>query len=177
MLSSTKPVIMWKYALTVYRCEGNDEFHQIAKQNIFSRSLPQLSGIQVQRLPFGLFDWRKSVFHRVTKGYCSSKLIRKRWSNTVAYRTWVGQLIDPFIGVVCIEEFKFDFRKYDEAMEVISAHGGRYSIVSVARLYLDHLIALGQYENAAKLCLRAFGNDKQLWEEEVYKFVRAKQLR
>ncbi|XP_037029036.1 vacuolar protein sorting-associated protein 41 homolog [Bradysia coprophila] len=67
--------------------------------------------------------------------------------------------------------------KYDEAMEVISAHGGRYSIVSVARLYLDHLLALGQYENAAKLCLRAFGNDKQLWEEEVYKFVRAKQLR
>lgn len=62
-------------------------------------------------------------------------------------------------------------------MEVISVHGGRYSKVSVARLYLDHLLASGKYEDAAQLCLQAFGNDKQLWEEEVYKFVRAKQLR
>lgn len=45
------------------------------------------------------------------------------------------------------------------------------------RLYLDHLLALGQYEDAAKLCLRAFGKDKVLWEEEVYKFVNVHQLR
>lgn len=75
-----------------------------------------------------------------------------------------------------MSKHSFD-RKFDEAMELISTHGGRYSIVNVARLYLDHLLTVGQYENAAKLCLRAFGNDKQLWEEEVYKFVRAKQLR
>lgn len=93
----------------------------------------------------------------------------------MAYRTWVTRLsLNSHRKKVNLISFD---RKYDEAMEVISAHGGRYSIVSVARLYLDHLLALGEFENAAKLCLRAFGNDKQLWEEEVYKFVRAKQLR
>lgn len=45
------------------------------------------------------------------------------------------------------------------------------------RLYLDNLLARGEYENAAKLCLRAFDNDKVLWEEEVYKFVNVHQLR
>lgn len=45
------------------------------------------------------------------------------------------------------------------------------------RLYLDHLLSLKQYENAAKLCFRTFGKDKILWEEEVYKFVKVQQLR
>uniref|UniRef100_A0A1L8DVT6 Vacuolar protein sorting-associated protein 41 homolog n=1 Tax=Nyssomyia neivai TaxID=330878 RepID=A0A1L8DVT6_9DIPT len=67
--------------------------------------------------------------------------------------------------------------RFEQAMEVISVHGGRYSLVSVARLYLDHLLTHGLYEDAAKLCLRAFGNDKLLWEEEVYKFVKVQQLR
>uniref|UniRef100_A0A1B0CTY4 Putative vacuolar assembly/sorting protein vps41 n=1 Tax=Lutzomyia longipalpis TaxID=7200 RepID=A0A1B0CTY4_LUTLO len=68
-------------------------------------------------------------------------------------------------------------QRFEQAMEVISVHGGRYSLVSVARLYLDHLLTHGLYEDAAKLCLRAFGNDKLLWEEEVYKFVKVQQLR
>lgn len=36
---------------------------------------------------------------------------------------------------------------------------------------------MSRYDEAAKLCLRAFGNDKLLWEEEVYKFVKSQQLR
>lgn len=62
-------------------------------------------------------------------------------------------------------------------MEVIAKHGGKYSLVTVARLYLDHLLSLQQFDEAAKLCLRAFKTDKKLWEEEVYKFVKVKQLR
>lgn len=46
-----------------------------------------------------------------------------------------------------------------------------------SRLYLDHLLSLGEYDEAAKLCLQAFGNDKVLWEEEVFKFVKVQQLR
>ena len=42
---------------------------------------------------------------------------------------------------------------------------------------MDHLLNLKQYEDAAKLCLQVFGNKKVLWEEEVYKFVKVKQLR
>ena len=62
-------------------------------------------------------------------------------------------------------------------MEVISQNGGKFSFISVARLYLDHLLTQKKYDEAAKLCLRAFGTDKLLWEEEVYKFVKVKQLR
>ena len=50
-------------------------------------------------------------------------------------------------------------------------------MVSVARLYVDHLLADQRYEEAAQLCSRAFGSDTPLWEEEVYKFVKIQQLR
>lgn len=62
-------------------------------------------------------------------------------------------------------------------MQVISEHGGKYSLVSVARLYLDHLLGEKKYDEAAKLCQQAFGNDKVLWEEEVFKFVKVQKLR
>lgn len=68
-------------------------------------------------------------------------------------------------------------RKFEQAMEVIAKHGGKYSLISVARLYLDHLLEDERYDDAAKLCLNAFGNDKVLWEEEVFKFVKVQQLR
>ncbi|CAD7086533.1 unnamed protein product [Hermetia illucens] len=74
-------------------------------------------------------------------------------------------------------QWLIDHRKFDQAIEVISAHGGKYSLVNVARLYIDHLIAQKQFDEAAKLCLRAFGSNKVLWEEEVYKFVKVQQLR
>jgi len=45
------------------------------------------------------------------------------------------------------------------------------------RLYINHLLALKKYDDAAKLCLRMLGNDKVLWEEEVFKFVKCQQLR
>lgn len=69
------------------------------------------------------------------------------------------------------------FSKFDQAMKVIAEHGGKYSLVSVARLYLDHLLAAERYDEAAKLCADAFGNDKVLWEEEVFKFVKVQKLR
>lgn len=68
-------------------------------------------------------------------------------------------------------------RKFEQAMQVISDHGGKYSMISVARLYLDHLLERKQYDEAAKLCQQAFGNDEVLWEEEVFKFVKVQQLR
>lgn len=60
---------------------------------------------------------------------------------------------------------------------MISEHGGKYSLVSVAKLYLDHLLAAERFDDAAKLCQQTFGDDKTLWEEEVFKFVRVQKLR
>lgn len=62
-------------------------------------------------------------------------------------------------------------------MEAIEKNGGKYSRLSVARLYVDHLLGQQKYEEAAQLCSRAFGSDTVLWEEEVYKFVKIQQLR
>ncbi|EDV54271.2 uncharacterized protein Dere_GG21404 [Drosophila erecta] len=67
--------------------------------------------------------------------------------------------------------------KFEEAMELIAANGGNMPVLSVAKLYINHLLALKKYDDAAKLCLRILGNDKDLWEEEVFKFVKCQQLR
>ncbi|XP_017034710.1 vacuolar protein sorting-associated protein 41 homolog [Drosophila kikkawai] len=67
--------------------------------------------------------------------------------------------------------------KFEEAIDLISTHGGSFPIISVARLYINHLLTLKQYEDAARLCLRMLGNNKALWEEEVFKFVKCQRLR
>lgn len=82
-----------------------------------------------------------------------------------------------FTNLVIFSFAFFFYRKFEQAMQVISEHGGKYSLVSVARLYLDHLLAQEKYDEAAKLCQEAFGNDHVLWEEEVFKFVKVQKLR
>lgn len=72
-------------------------------------------------------------------------------------------------------QWLLDHSKYEEAMEVISLHGG--NVLSAARLYINHLLTQKEYDNAGKLCLRVLGNNKSLWEEEVFKFVKHNQLR
>lgn len=71
----------------------------------------------------------------------------------------------------------FIYSQYEKALDVIREKGGKFSMTQVARLYVDHLLNQKMYEEAAKLCLDVFGNNKDLWEEEVYKFVKVKQLR
>lgn len=77
--------------------------------------------------------------------------------------------IVAFVTILC--------RRFEQAMVAIENNGGRYSMVSVARLYVDHLLAEQRFEEAAQLCSRTFGSDTALWEEEVYKFVKIQQLR
>jgi vacuolar protein sorting-associated protein 41 len=74
-------------------------------------------------------------------------------------------------------QWLIDHGKFEEALNVISTFGGSYSDVSVARLYLNHLLDEKQYEAAAQLCSRVFRDDTSLWEEEIYKFVQVHQLR
>ncbi|XP_017857849.1 PREDICTED: vacuolar protein sorting-associated protein 41 homolog [Drosophila arizonae] len=73
-------------------------------------------------------------------------------------------------------EWLIEHNKFEEAMEVCS-HGSTIPMLYVARRYINHLLTIKQYEDAAKLCLRVLGNNKALWEEEVFKFVKCQQLR
>ncbi|XP_075149419.1 vacuolar protein sorting-associated protein light [Haematobia irritans] len=72
-------------------------------------------------------------------------------------------------------QWLIDHRKFEEAMEILSIHGG--NILPVARLYINHLLSQKDYDTAGKLCLRVLGKNKGLWEEEVFKFVKHNQLR
>ncbi|XP_043064674.1 vacuolar protein sorting-associated protein 41 homolog isoform X2 [Drosophila ficusphila] len=74
-------------------------------------------------------------------------------------------------------EWFIKHRKYEEAMELIGTFGSSMPVLTVARQYINHLLTLKQYDDAAKLCLRMLGNNKLLWEEEVFKFVKCQQLR
>lgn len=66
---------------------------------------------------------------------------------------------------------------FEKALNVITEKGGKYTKIQITRLYVDHLLTQSRFDEAAKLCLRVFENNKDLWEEEVYKFVKVKQLR
>lgn len=66
---------------------------------------------------------------------------------------------------------------FEKALNVITEKGGKQTKIEVTRLYVDNLLSKERYDDAAKLCLRVFEDNKDLWEEEVYKFVKVKQLR
>ena len=71
--------------------------------------------------------------------------------------------------------------KFELALEFFQSNNGkecnRYTIADIGRIYLDHLLSNGDFERAGKLCLTIFGQNKVLWEEEVYKFAKVHQLR
>ena len=48
----------------------------------------------------------------------------------------------------------------------------RHAVVAVGRRYLDALLLEGRFLEAGQLCVRIFGVNKDLWQEEVFKFAR-----
>ncbi|XP_076680932.1 vacuolar protein sorting-associated protein light isoform X2 [Andrena cerasifolii] len=78
-------------------------------------------------------------------------------------------------------EWRLNHGKFEQALEAVTINNSKdckkYTLVNVGRVYLDHLLACGKYDEAGKLCLKVLGRDKKLWEEEVYKFARVHQLR
>ncbi|XP_019888291.2 vacuolar protein sorting-associated protein 41 homolog isoform X1 [Ooceraea biroi] len=78
-------------------------------------------------------------------------------------------------------EWLLSHGKFEQALEAVTSSSGkdckRHTMLNVGRIYLDHLLACEQYDEAGKLCLKILGRDKKLWEEEVYKFARVHQLR
>ncbi|XP_043069862.1 vacuolar protein sorting-associated protein 41 homolog isoform X2 [Drosophila bipectinata] len=74
-------------------------------------------------------------------------------------------------------EWLIKHSKYKEAIEVVTKHGGSMPILTIAKLYINYLLASKEYETAAKQCQLRLGNNKSLWEEAVCKFIRCQQLR
>ncbi|XP_066597846.1 vacuolar protein sorting-associated protein 41 homolog isoform X2 [Prorops nasuta] len=78
-------------------------------------------------------------------------------------------------------EWLLSHKKFEQALEAVTLNVGKdckkYTLLNVGRVYLDHLLDCGKYDEAGKLCLKVLGRDKKLWEEEVYKFARVHQLR
>ncbi|XP_043470755.1 vacuolar protein sorting-associated protein 41 homolog [Leptopilina heterotoma] len=77
-------------------------------------------------------------------------------------------------------QWLLEHRKFERALEAVTINGGKdckHTQTDVGRVYLDHLLACEKYEKAGKLCLTILGQNKKLWEEEVYKFARVHQLR
>lgn len=64
-------------------------------------------------------------------------------------------------------------------MEAATSNVGKeckHSVTDVGRVYLDDLLSRKEFDKAGKLCLTILGQDKKLWEEEVYKFAKVHQL-
>ncbi|XP_066945060.1 vacuolar protein sorting-associated protein 41 homolog [Macrobrachium rosenbergii] len=76
-------------------------------------------------------------------------------------------------------EWLLEHEKFADALELVetSREVHRYNVLTIGRMYLDHLMAHGSYQEAAKLCTRILGSDKALWEEAVVRFNRVRQLR
>lgn len=77
-------------------------------------------------------------------------------------------------------EWLMEHDKYAEAMEIVNSKNivlKRNSRISVGKKFLDHLLYVEEYEEAGKLTAKLFGNDKKLWQEEIFKFAQVHQLR
>lgn len=43
--------------------------------------------------------------------------------------------------------------------------------------YLEYLLEMGNYEEAARQCPRILGKNKESWEEQTWKFQKLRQLK
>ncbi|VVC29341.1 Armadillo-type fold,Protein kinase, ATP binding site,WD40-repeat-containing domain,Protein kinase [Cinara cedri] len=77
-------------------------------------------------------------------------------------------------------EWLMEHDKYAEAMEIVNSKNivlNRNSRISVGKKFLDHLLFMEEYLEAGQLTAVLFGNDKKLWQEEIFKFAQVHQLR
>lgn len=78
-------------------------------------------------------------------------------------------------------QWLIDHGRYEAALqEVTNADKKlltRHTLVDVSHSYIEHLMSKGCFTEAAHQCVKILGQDKKLWEEEVFKFARHQQLR
>ncbi|KAI0227033.1 Vacuolar protein sorting-associated protein 41 [Lamellibrachia satsuma] len=69
---------------------------------------------------------------------------------------------------------------FEEAMVATLEHGKtlkRHDYQDIGKQYLNFLLAEERYEDAARLCVKILGRNREMWEEEVFKFAQIHQLK
>ena len=90
----------------------------------------------------------------------------------VLFNPYFGVLFDRTGGCTSTEIFLFHPKALAEAEEGSKGRLRRHTVVAVGRRYLDALLREGAFLEAGQLCVRIFGVNKDLWQEEVFKFAR-----
>ncbi|XP_060554893.1 vacuolar protein sorting-associated protein 41 homolog isoform X2 [Ruditapes philippinarum] len=70
-----------------------------------------------------------------------------------------------------------DFEEAMNAATLNSKELKRHTFQDIGRQFLNYLIEQNRFEDAAKLCVKIFGRNKELWEAEAYKFAKMGQLK
>ncbi|CAN7997626.1 unnamed protein product [Ixodes hexagonus] len=72
-----------------------------------------------------------------------------------------------------------DHQRFEEALTaaMCSRNLKRHTLLGVGQRYLDQLVEQQSFAKAAEVCLSVFGNERQLWEAEVFRFAQLHQLR
>lgn len=76
-------------------------------------------------------------------------------------------------------EWLLQHERFAEALELVrsSREVRQHTVLSVGREFIDHLMRVRQYQEAAKMCTQILGQDKALWEQAVVWFNKVRQLR
>ena len=77
-------------------------------------------------------------------------------------------------------EWLLDHKQFEQALDQAQKQKKllkKYTYLGVGKKYLDHLLTTEQFSQASVLCTKILGRDKLLWESEVMKFARLKQLK
>ncbi|XP_006824071.2 vacuolar protein sorting-associated protein 41 homolog [Saccoglossus kowalevskii] len=73
-----------------------------------------------------------------------------------------------------------DHDKFEEALAIAEANSRslkKHDILEIGKTYLNHLLDEEEYDQAARMCVKILGKNKDLWESEVYKFAKIQQLK
>ena len=70
--------------------------------------------------------------------------------------------------------------KFEEALASALKHEAllkTHNVLMIWRKYMNNLIGAKKFKEAASLCSKILGDDQALWEEEVYRFAKHRQLK
>ena len=71
------------------------------------------------------------------------------------------------------------FLQFEKALTYTETHVKqlrKFSLFSVGRHYVNHLIETCEFDSAAGLLPRVFRGEKRLWQEEILRFIRLNQV-
>lgn len=90
---------------------------------------------------------------------------------------------DVVVAVLYNEDERIDWlvdrNKFEKAMALATAkqeYLQRNTLLGVGQKYINYLLTRQEFALAGQICTQVFDDDKDLWEKEAFKFVRAGQL-